>query len=144
VVSLRIEVLSFKQKEKESLGVARARFMTMSILASTLPFKTICFYNTSIWGLSGETTQLLDTSFGSTFLHCSASEGRNILRKILENTPYTSVCDDSPEDVVEETPEEEPLIVEPEPLATPLEASIVLQVPEPQRGGRNSTFRKYV
>ena len=39
--------------------------------------------------------------------------------------------DDGPEDVVEETPEEEPVIVEPEPLATPLEASTVLQVPKP-------------
>ena len=70
---------------------------------------------------------------GGTFLHCSASEGRNILRKILENTPYTSAHDDSLEDVVEKTPEEELVIVEPEPLTTPLETSIVLQVPEPPK-----------
>ena len=82
-------------------------------------------------GLSGETAQLLDTSSGGAFLHCSASEGRNILRKILENTPYTSTHDDSPEDVVEKTPKEEPVIVGPEPLMIPLEASTVLQVPEP-------------
>jgi hypothetical protein len=84
-------------------------------------------------GLSGVTTQFFDTAFGGVFLHCSTSEGRKILRKILENTPYTSVCDDGPEDIVEETPEEEPVIVEPEPLATPLEASTVLQVPEPPK-----------
>jgi hypothetical protein len=35
---------------------------------------------------------------------------------------YTNVCDDGPEDVVEKTLEEEPVIVEPEPLATPPEA----------------------
>jgi hypothetical protein len=52
---------------------------------------------------------------------------------MLESTPYTSVRDDGPEDIVEETPEEEPVIVEPEPLATPLEASTVLQVPEPPK-----------
>jgi len=40
-------------------------------------------------GLSGETAQFLDTSSGGVFLHCSTSEGRKILRKILENTPYT-------------------------------------------------------
>ena len=73
-------------------------------------------------GLSMETMQLLDTTSGGAILHCFASEGRNILRKILENTPYTSVRDDGVEDVVEKTPEEEPLIVEPKPLTTPLEA----------------------
>ena len=41
--------------------------------------------------------------------------------------------DDGPEDIVEKTPKEEPLIVEPEPLATPLEASTILQVPEPPK-----------
>ena len=80
-------------------------------------------------GLSGETTQLLDTTSRGTFLHYSASEGRNILRKILDNTPYTSVRDDSSEDVVEKTPKEEPLILEPKPLTTPFEASTILQVP---------------
>ena len=84
-------------------------------------------------GLSGKTALLLDTTSRGAFLHCSACEGRNILRKILENTPYTSVRDNGPEDVVEETPEEEPLIVEPEPLTTPLEASTVLQVPKPPK-----------
>jgi hypothetical protein len=45
-------------------------------------------------GLSGESTQLLDTSSRGSFLHLSASEGREILTKILENTPYTSILDD--------------------------------------------------
>jgi hypothetical protein len=66
-------------------------------------------------------------------LHCSASEGRNILRKILENIPNTSIHDDGPEDVVEKTLEEESVIVEPEPLTTPLKASTILQVPEPPK-----------
>jgi hypothetical protein len=39
-------------------------------------------------------------------LHLSASEGREILTKILENTPYTSIPNDPSEDVVE-TPKEE-------------------------------------
>ena len=84
-------------------------------------------------GLSGETAQLLDTAFGGTFLHCSASEGRKILRKFLENTPYSSIRDDGLEDIVEETLEDEPVIVEPKPLATPLEASTILQIPEPPK-----------
>jgi hypothetical protein len=82
--------------------------------------------------LSGEAAQFLDSTFGGAFLHCSTSEWRNIL-KILENTSCTSVHDDSLEDVVEKTPEEEPVIVEPEPLTTPLEASNILQVPKPPK-----------
>jgi hypothetical protein len=92
-------------------------------------------------GLSRKIAQLLDTSFGGSFLHLSASEGREILTKILENTPYTSICDDPLEDVVETAPEEEPMIVEPELLATPLEASTILQVPEPPKR-KKFHFRK--
>jgi hypothetical protein len=66
-------------------------------------------------------------------LHLSASEGREILTKILENTPYTSIPNDPSEDVVETAPEEEPMIVEPKPLATPLEATTILQVLEPPK-----------
>jgi hypothetical protein len=56
-------------------------------------------------GLSRKITQLLDTSSGGYFLHLSVSEGREILTKILENTPYTSIRDDPPEDIVETAPE---------------------------------------
>jgi hypothetical protein len=58
-------------------------------------------------------------------------KGETSLEKILDNTPYTSICDDGLGDIVEKTPEEEPLIVVPEPLTTPLEASTILQVLEP-------------
>ena len=78
--------------------------------------------------LNGETAQLLDSTSGGSFLHCP----RNILRKILENTSNTSIYDDVPEEIVGKIPEE-PLIVEPEPLATSLEASTILQVPEPPK-----------
>jgi hypothetical protein len=66
-------------------------------------------------------------------LHLSASEGREILTRILENTPYTSIPNDPLEDIVETAPEEEPMIVELEPLATPLESSTILQVLEPPK-----------
>jgi hypothetical protein len=49
-------------------------------------------------------------------LHVSASNGRNVLNKILENTPYTSIHDEFPEEVEEKLLMEEPEIVEPEPI----------------------------
>jgi hypothetical protein len=126
VVSLRIEVLSFKQKVKESLGAAWACFNGLVNSSPNLAIQDHMLLQHFYMGLSGETAQFLDLASGGAFLHCFASEGRNILRKILENTPYTSIRDDGLEDVVEKTPEGEPMIVEPEPLTTPLEASTVL------------------
>jgi hypothetical protein len=49
-------------------------------------------------------------------LHVSASNRRNVLNKILENTPYTGIHDEFPEEVEEKLPMEELEIVEPEPI----------------------------
>jgi hypothetical protein len=133
MVKLRTKVLTFKQEEKESLGMACACFNDLLNSGPDLSIEDQMLLQHFYVGLSGETTQLLDTSSGGSFLHLSASEGREILTKILENTPYTSSPDDPPEDLVEIAPKEEPMIVEPEPLATPLEASTILQVLEPPK-----------
>ena len=114
VVSLRSEVLSFKQKEKESLGTTWACFNDLVNSGPDLAIQDPMLLQYFYIGLNGETAQFLDTSSRGAFLHCSASEGR----KILDNTPYTSNHDDGLEDVVEKTPEEEPVIVEPKPLTT--------------------------
>jgi len=81
VVSLRIEVLSFKQKEKESLGAAWARFNDLVNSDPNLAIQDHILLKHFYMGLCGETAQFLDTSSGGTFLHCSTSEGRKILRK---------------------------------------------------------------
>jgi hypothetical protein len=67
-------------------------------------------------GLSKETAQFLDNALGGLFLHVSASNRRNVLNKILENTPYTGIHDEFPEEVEEKLPMEELEIVEPEPI----------------------------
>jgi hypothetical protein len=41
----------------------------------------------------------LDIALGGSFSHKTISEGKAILEKILENTPYTSVVDEFPEEV---------------------------------------------
>ena len=96
-----------------------------------MPFKTICFYNTFIWVLVGRPhnflTQLLEVPSYIALL----VKGEKSLEK-SQKTPPTPVFV-RPEDVVEETPKEEHVRVESEPLATPLEASSVLQVPEPPK-----------
>jgi hypothetical protein len=66
-------------------------------------------------GLSKETTQFLNIASGGSFLHVSASNGRNILDKILENTPYIGIHDEFPEEAKEKLLKEEPQIVDLEP-----------------------------
>jgi hypothetical protein len=52
VFKLCIEVLTSKQKKKESLGKAWECFSALFlILALTLPFQTLFFPNTSLWAL---------------------------------------------------------------------------------------------
>jgi len=89
VVSLRIEVLTFKQKEKESLGASWEHFNSLLTtgLDHTIPDPMLLQY--FYMGLRKETVQFLDIASGGSFLHVSASNGRNILNKTLENTPYT-------------------------------------------------------
>ena len=56
VVSLRIEVLSFKQKEKESLGAAWAHFNDLVNSGPDLAIQDHMLLQHFYMGLSGETT----------------------------------------------------------------------------------------
>ena len=58
--------------------------------------------------------------------------GRSILDKILENTPYTGIHDEFPEEVEEKLPKEESQIAESKPLPSPIQTSAILS-PEPQK-----------
>ena len=57
------------------------------------------------YGLSKEVALFLDISSGGSFSHKTISEGKAILDKILENTPYTGVYDEFPEEDDEPSPE---------------------------------------
>ena len=96
VGSLRREVLTFKQKEKESLGAAWACLMDLYSSGPDLGIPSHILLQHFYLGLSEESTQFLDIALGGAFLHLSNSEGRAILDTILENSPYTDVHDDSP------------------------------------------------
>ena len=71
------------------------------------------------YGLSKKATLFLDISSGGSFSHKTLSDGKAILDKILENTPYTGVYDEFPKEEVEPSPEPKE-----EQHATELEISI--------------------
>ena len=74
-------------------------------------------------GLDRESSTLLNTTSGGSFLHVSANAGRSIITKILENIPKKE--DDKPL-------EEESQIAEPESLLDPSPTSAVPN-PEPPK-----------
>jgi len=57
------------------------------------------------YGLSKDAALFLDISSGGSFSHKTISKGKEILHKILENTTYTGVYDEFPEENVEPSPE---------------------------------------
>jgi hypothetical protein len=94
VVSLRIEALTFKQKEKESLGASWDRFncliTTRPNLAILDPMLLQYFY----MDLNKDFMNFLDMASRGAFLNLFASKARTILDKIIGRIPYTSIHDE--------------------------------------------------
>ena len=90
MVSLRKEVLNFRQLEEESLGTSwdhfNDRIITGPYLAILDPMLLRHFY----MGLSKDSMESLDAASRGAFLHLSASEARSMLDKISGKTFYTS------------------------------------------------------
>jgi hypothetical protein len=91
ITDLRIEVLTFKQKEKETLGAAWARFISLTNSGPNLFLPNHVLYYHFYRGLNKEAALHLDIASGGSFSHKLISEGKAILEKTLENTPYTRI-----------------------------------------------------
>jgi hypothetical protein len=99
IAALRIEILTFQRKENETLGAAWARFTNLINAGLNLSLSDNILLHHFHLGLSKEVALHLDISSGGSFMHKTISEGKAILEKILENTPYTSTYDEFPEEV---------------------------------------------
>jgi len=89
----------------------------------------VLLYNFHL-GLSKEAALQLDLSSGGSFTHKTISEGKAILEKILQNTPYTGIYDEFPE-VVESGPDqqEEALATESKTPSNPSHDPVVVGPP---------------
>ena len=103
-MTLRLEVLSFQPIEKETLGVAWARFSSLNISGLDLSLPDHVLLQHFHHGLRKEAALFLDISLGGPFSHKSVSEGKAILDKILENTPYSDIYDEFREEEVKPRP----------------------------------------
>ena len=118
VVSLRIEVLTFKQKEKWYLGASWDHISSLIIASPDLAISDPMLLEHFYMGLSKDSTQSLDIASRGAFLCLSVSEARTILDKIIGNTPCTSIHDELIEEEKESSSaqEKEVLITKLQPL----------------------------
>ncbi|BAS93039.1 Os05g0253100, partial [Oryza sativa Japonica Group] len=84
-----LDILSFRQNKKESLGVAWARFslLTQSGLDLSLPDHMLLQHFR--YGLDKESVEYLNISARGSFAHKTTAEGNELLDMILENDSFS-------------------------------------------------------
>jgi hypothetical protein len=97
VVSLRKEVLNFRQLEEESLAASWDHFNDLIITSPNLAIQDLVLLQHFYMGLSKDSMQSFDQASRGAFLHLSASEGRSMLDRISEKTHCTSIHNELPE-----------------------------------------------
>ena len=118
VVRLRKEVLSFKQKEQESLGTSWARCNDLITTGPNLAIQDPIILQYFYMGLNKDSMNFLDMASRGAFLHLPASKARTILDKIIGHIPYSRIHDKLPEEEKESSldQEEEVLIAKSQPF----------------------------
>jgi hypothetical protein len=79
IIDLRNEVLSFSQKEGESLGAAWSRYNQLALSGPKLFIPNVMFIQHFVHGLGTESAKYLDMTSGGIFVHCTVEEGKLIL-----------------------------------------------------------------
>jgi len=108
-----------------------ARFTSLTNSGPNLSLPDQVLYYHFYRGLNKEAALHLDIASGGSFPHKLIDEGRAILERILENTPYTGIYDEFPEEKEVEPdpkPKDDELATE---LEIPPDPSINLVVEKP-------------
>jgi hypothetical protein len=118
VVSLRIEVLTFKQHEEEPLDASWDHFNDLITTGPDLAISDPILLQHFYLGLRKDDAQDLNAAAGGSFLSLSVSEARLVLDKILGRTTCTSIHDELLEEEKESSLklEEEVLIAKSRPF----------------------------
>ena len=87
VVSLRKEVLNFRQLEEESLGTSWDHFNELIITGLDIAIQDHVLLQHFYMYLSKDSKEFLDAASRGAFLHLSTSEARAMLDRISGKTP---------------------------------------------------------
>ena len=123
-----MEILTFRQNDKESIGVAWARFILLVQSDPDLSLPEHLLLQHFYAGLDKESAHHLDLTSGGSFAHLTPFEDREVLNKILDRTSF--VCIHEPVPTEPEMRHEEPSEIESEPLESQLVDSIPKTSPE--------------
>jgi len=123
--NLRLEVLTFRRNEKESIGVVWARFTLLVQLGLDLSLPEYMLLQHFYTGLDKESAYHLNITSGGSFAHLTPAEGRKILDKILDRMSFILVLE-PPSAEPEVCREEIPVI-----KSEQLESQSVDSTPEP-------------
>ena len=107
VVSLRKEVLNFRQLEGESLGTSWDHFNKFIITGPNIAIQDPILLQHFYMGLSKDSMESLDVASRGAFLHLSISEARSMLDRISGKTSCTSIHNELPEEEKESSSEQE-------------------------------------
>jgi hypothetical protein len=105
VLSLRIEVLNFRQLEEEPLAISWDHFNELIVTGPDLTILDPILLQHFYVGLSKDFRESLDLASGGAFLHLSTSEARAMLNRISKITPCTSIHNELSEEETESSPE---------------------------------------
>ena len=88
---IRTEILTFRQNDKELIGVVWARFTLLVKSGPDLSLPEHLLLQHFYAGLDKESAHHLDLTFGGYFAHFTSSEGREVLNKILDRTSFVCI-----------------------------------------------------
>ena len=91
IVALRVEVLTFKQREEESLGAAWAHYTELISSGPDLCIPEAMQLQHFSNSLRIDSATYLDKASRGSFLCKTVSEAKAILNRILQNTEYTEI-----------------------------------------------------
>ena len=83
ICALRTEILTFRQNDKESIGVAWARFTLLVKSGPDLSLPEHLLLQHFYAGLDKESAHHLDLTSGGSFAHLTPTESREVIDKIL-------------------------------------------------------------
>jgi len=113
ICTLRTEILTFRQNDKESIGVAWARFTLLVKSGPDLSLPEHLLLQHFYAGLDKESAHHLNLTSGGSFAHLTPTESRELLDKILDRTSF--VCIHEPVPTEPEMCQAEPSEIESEP-----------------------------
>ena len=106
VVSLRKEVLNFRQLEEESLGTSWDHINSLITTGPDIAISDPMILQHFYMGLRKDSAQSLDQASRGAFLHLCGSETRSMLDRISGKTPCTSIHNELPEEEKNSSPDQ--------------------------------------